>query len=90
MVGAGRKETDNSFSGVLMGDIREGSGSGTIDTGLYGFHQGSASFGFNIDGTVFLGKNGKGRISFDGNYGYIQSALWNGSKGLSGIVKQGT
>jgi hypothetical protein len=44
--------------------------------GLYGFHQGAQSFGFKIDGTAFLGKAGKGRILFDGNYGFIASANW--------------
>jgi hypothetical protein len=86
MVGAGRKNEDNSFSGVLMGEIElntnvpimkdnlgEGRHSGL---GLYGFHEGQQAFGFNIDGTAFIGKSGGGRIMFDGNNGFIASANW--------------
>ena len=85
LVGAGKKETDNSFTGVLMGEVENVE----IDTGrdavlnrnhsgvgLYGFHHGQQSFGFNADGTAFLGKSGGGRISFDGNQGFIYSDNW--------------
>jgi hypothetical protein len=71
MVGAGKKNNDNTFSGVLMGDIASSgldSGSGI---GLYGFHEGAQSFNFNVDGTAFLGKAGHGRIHFNGNTGTI-------------------
>lgn len=88
MVGAGKKESDNSFSGVLMGDVELGKDG--IDTGyndilnegrhsglgLYGFHHGEQSFGFNVDGTAFMGKSGGGRIAFDGNHGFIYSQNW--------------
>ena len=82
MVGAGRKETDNSFSGVLMGDIQTGTGNDIIDTiGLYGYHHGAQSFGFKVDGTAFIGKSGTGRIEFDGTKGTITSREYkeNGS-----------
>ena len=85
LIGAGKKETDNSFSGVLMGEVENVE----IDTGrdavlnrnhsgvgLYGFHHGKQSFGFNVDGTAFIGKSGGGRISFDGNQGFIYSDNW--------------
>jgi hypothetical protein len=42
-------------------------------TGLYGFHHGAQSFGFNINGTAFIGKSNGGRISFDGTHGFIYS-----------------
>lgn len=75
MVGAGKKEKDNTFSGVLMGDVEKGSGDKAIkELGLYGYHHGAQSFGFRVDGTAFLGKSGKGQILFDGNDGIIQSA----------------
>jgi hypothetical protein len=42
MVGAGRKNKDNKFEGVLMGDVGTGSGDDAIiTTGLYGFHDGA-------------------------------------------------
>jgi hypothetical protein len=78
MVGAGRKTVNNTFEGVLMGDIGTGADLDLVgnksDLGIYGFHDGSQSFGFNIDGTGFIGKSGRGRILFDGNEGTISSA----------------
>ena len=79
MVGAGRKTENNTFQGVLMGDI---GGNAGIDLdaktgyGVYGFNDGAQSFGFNIDGTAFIGKAGRGRIKFDGNKGAITSASY--------------
>lgn len=75
MVGAGVKNEDNTFSGVLMGNVAladEKIGNKT-GLGLYGFHHGEQAFGLNVDGTAFLGKAGSGRIEFDGNKGTIQS-----------------
>ena len=97
MIGAGRKSKNNTFEGVLMGNIALGTESDigfenvyTDDTlnstnlgyanhtglGLYGFHDGAQSFGFNIEGSAFLGKAGAGRIIFNGNYGVIASSNW--------------
>jgi hypothetical protein len=92
MFGAGKKNSDNSFSGVLMGDVKTGGdfSINNITTGIYGFHKGSTSFGFNTDGTAFLGKNGKGRIIFDGDYGLIKSAFWDGTIGTNGIINHGS
>jgi hypothetical protein len=44
--------------------------------GLYGFHHGEQSFGFNVNGTAFIGKSGSGRIAFDGTRGIIHSGNW--------------
>ena len=89
MIGAGRKTIQNTFEGVLMGDVAVGTNSDTgfeqsneigianhTGLGIYGFHDGSQSFGFNIDGTAFLGKAGRGRIIFNGNQGVIASSNW--------------
>ena len=73
MIGAGIKNADNSFSGVLMGDIDQAMDGRKTGLGIYGFHEGEQSFGFNSDGTAFLGKSGKGRINFEGNKGIISS-----------------
>lgn len=75
MVGAGKKNTNNTFSGVLMGDITAADG-GMNGLGLYGFHEGAQSFGFSVEGTAFLGKSGRGRINFDGNKGTITSSSY--------------
>ena len=73
---AGRKESDNTFSGVMMGDWKgqDAETSITENTGIYGFYHGSASFGFRDDGTAFIGKSGGGRIEFDGEKGIIKSS----------------
>jgi hypothetical protein len=77
MVGAGRKDEDNRFEGVLMGDVATGSNADAVMTGLYGFHKGAQSFGFKVDGTAFIGKSGRGRLEFNGNSGTITSANFN-------------
>lgn len=82
MVGAGIKNSDNTFSGVLMGqvskaDVAPPSYDGASEgIGLYGIHKGALSYGFNVEGTAFLGKSGHGRIWFDGDKGIIQSAKY--------------
>ena len=74
---AGRKETDNTFSGVIMGDWGEPDVEESYKTGLYGFHHGTSSFGFKNDGTAFIGKSGHGRLEFDGNESTIKSASYD-------------
>lgn len=79
MVGAGKKDVNNTFTGVLMGDVAAGAGFDERNhkgIGIYGFHQGAQSFGFNVDGTAFIGKAGRGRICMDGNKGTIQSGAY--------------
>lgn len=95
MIGAGRKNSDNTFSGVMLGDW-----TGSVDAndggklslkehiGLYGIHKGETSFGFTEQGIGFIGKAGKGRILLDGNNSVITSSDWTlngeygGHKGL--------
>lgn len=71
MIGAGVKNKDNSFSGVLMGQI--GKAFQTDNIGLYGYDHGAQSFSFDVTGTATLGVSGQGQIKFDGNKGTIQS-----------------
>lgn len=81
MIGAGSKDSDNHFSGVVMGDLEKLDANGNIlnsEHGLLGFHAGAQSFGFRTDGTAFIGRSGEGRIEFDGNSGVIKSAKYNG------------
>jgi len=46
MVGAGKKNAeDNTFSGVLMGDVQSGTENNLVhETGIYGFDHGVMSF----------------------------------------------
>lgn len=87
MFGAGKKTSNNTFEGILMGDVATTAGVGfdnndTFGTdiqkgmGIYGFHDGAQSFGLNSDGTAFFGKSGAGRIIFNGKCGVIASANW--------------
>lgn len=75
-IAAGRKEANNTFTGVVMGELGDANNSLT-DSGLLGFNEGEQSFGLKTDGTAFFGKSGKGRILFDGNKGTITSAEYN-------------
>lgn len=89
---AGCKESDNTFSGVMLGDWsgQDAEANITNNTGIYGFNKGSASFGFRDNGTAFIGKAGTGRIEFDGEKSIIQSATYNDGKGMSINLLKGT
>lgn len=85
MLGAGRKNTDNSFSGVLIGDIQGGTKLNGTDTqtGVYGLHSGAISYALKEDGTATFGKPGHGQIKIDGNQSTIQSSSYDeGSHGM--------
>ena len=79
MVGAGIKTENNTFEGVLMGDIQRGANfdsNNASGIGVYGFNDGAQSFYLGVDGRAFFGKSGRGRIYFDGNQGTIASASY--------------
>lgn len=87
-IAAGKKESDNSFTGVIMGDWGntediDVENSLSKNTGVYGFQKGAASFGFKDDGTAFIGKADAGRLDFNGEKSTIQSAkMVNGKGGM--------
>ena len=72
-VGAGTKNDEGQFTGVVMG----------MDTsqkteGLYGYQKGVNTFGIKSDGEMYLGRTTEtGRIEFNGNSGQI----WGGGGG---------
>lgn len=75
-LGAGKKNSNNTFSGVILGDWSSTSNIDGIEngmTGLYGFRNGAVTYAFNDDGTAFIGGSGEGRIYFDGTRGTITS-----------------
>lgn len=87
---AGKKESDNSFTGVMLGDLA-GSHTNLEDalsktTGVYGFNHGTLSYAFKDDGTAFIGKSGHGRIEFNGNTGHIKSSSWDESTVPHGML----
>lgn len=79
---AGKKDPENNtFTGVIMGDWDDSDTENVIrkNTGIYGFQQGKASFGFKDDGTAFIGQAGKGRLEFNGQESIIQSSVMSNS-----------
>lgn len=73
MVGAGTKNANNKFSGVLMGDVQEVFHDITLEDppplhGLYGFQNNDLNFALTVDGKLRLGNNTSGtQLIFDGS-----------------------
>lgn len=76
---AGKKNDDNTFSGVMIGDWSDQDVEDSItgETGIYGFHHGAMSYAFKEDGTAFIGKSSMARINFDGSNATIYSSGHN-------------
>ena len=86
-ISAGKKNSDNTFSGVMLGDWSVGKIDGinpeiSKKTGVYGFHHGMMSYAFMEDGTAFIGKSGHGRIHIDGDKSTIKSEGYNLGHGI--------
>lgn len=88
MLGAGRKNDDNTFSGVLIGDVKEGTGLYEAETltGVYGIHEGVSSFALRENGTATFGKAGLGQIHIDGNESTIKSSSRNLDNGTGMLI----
>lgn len=77
MLIAGKKNTNNTFSGVILG-TPQGDHDGSMNyTGIYGYGNGVQTYGFRSDGTAFIGTNGSAQIRFDGNESTISSGNFN-------------
>ena len=64
-MGAGVKNNDNSFTGVLMGEVKTPEKSSS-DIGLMGYSSGDRTFFLNSEnGSALLGKKGNGQIVLD-------------------------
>lgn len=85
---AGRKERDNTFTGVVLGDWSRTSTETAItkNTGIYGFNHGAMSYAFKDDGTGFIGKDGRGRIYLDGEKSQIFSSNWANQNSPQGML----
>lgn len=85
-IAAGKKNSDNTFSGVMLGDWSvDPLGVNSFiskQTGVYGFHHGMVSYAFMEDGTAFIGKAGRGRIYINGDKSTIQSEGYNLGHGV--------
>ena len=86
---AGKKEReDNSFTGVMIGDWSRSVADTVItkNTGVYGFNHGAMAYAFKDDGTGFIGKDGSGRIYFDGGKAQIFSSNWTNIRSPQGML----
>lgn len=101
-VGAGKKDENNRFTGVFMGEVRESQYDNESKVGLFGYSKGVRSFFLNsANGSAILGKRGPGQIILDPdqNKALIYSSnFWNSydektglpsSYGTSNYKKQG-
>lgn len=80
---AGSKNTNNEFSGVMIGKWQHTDIENSLkQTGVYGFHNGAMSYAFTEDGKAFLGKEGRGRIYFDGDNSTIYSKNYTNNYGM--------
>lgn len=81
-VGAGHKEEDNSFTGIIIGDKRDANNPLVKDTGLFGYHRGKQSIFLNAkDGSATFGKSGEGQIILTpGERAIIKSGNYDTSK----------
>lgn len=63
-IGAGKKESDNSFTGIVMGHMREGDGFDKV--GLFGYYSGCRTIFLDSEsGKAEFGEYGKGQIVLD-------------------------
>ena len=78
-MGAGEKDNQNRFTGVLMGKVKEANHTNYM-IGLHGYHEGQKSFFLNSkNGSAFFGKQGNSQIIIDPSTssGYLySSSFW--------------
>ena len=74
VISAGTKDSQNTFTGVLMGNWYNFSDKSLSIPGIYGMNKGKQTFGFKTDGTGFIGADAHGRIEFDGNQALISNS----------------
>ena len=93
-MGAGRKDDNNRFTGVLMGEVKYSDRKEQI--GLFGFESGSRSFFLNSEnGSAIFGKENKGQIIIDPKndnamlYSYSFWKSYNPDTGLPRSYSQG-
>ncbi len=87
-MGAGTKDNNNNFTGVLMGKIKV-AGKRDPDTGVLGYSSGDRTFFLNSDnGSALFGKAGNGQIIIDpnGNKALLYSSnFWKNYNSETGL-----
>ena len=86
-MGAGTKNSDNEFTGVLMGQVKNVSGATSkSDIGLFGYADGERSFFLNSEnGSAIFGKAGNGQIVIDPNAEITKEDQEQGSNALKQV-----
>lgn len=88
-IGAGRKEEDNSFTGMIMG-LRKRETSSEIDVGLFGYNSGEQTIFLNSkDGSATFGVAGTGQIIIKpGTEANSSAVIYGGNyvEGESGLL----
>ena len=78
-MGAGHKESDNSFTGVLMGETRLPSKQ-TPQTGLLGYNAGTRTFFLNSNnGSALFGRSDQGQIVIDPSISQRKAMIYSGN-----------
>ena len=71
---AGSKDSANTFTGAILGELGTITDNSTKESGLFGYNKGVQTFGLKTDGSAFFGASGSGRITFNASgEGVIQS-----------------
>ena len=79
-IGAGKKEADNSFTGIVMGTVKTGN---NIETGLVGYNTGTRTVFLDAEtGNAVFGAANKGQIKITPTEGVIRSGNFSSSAGL--------
>lgn len=92
-IAAGKKDAENSFSGVMIGDWNQKDNSDeiTTSTGVYGFNKGVMAYALKDNGTAFFGAENNGRIYIDGTQATLYSANYlDKEKGYGMRISLGT
>lgn len=84
-IGAGTKDSQNRFTGVVMGQNSSPNVDRDNIIGLYGYNGGQNTFGLQANGKAYFG-TGNGRIVIDGSTGEATISGGGGGNSASGMT----
>ena len=84
-IGAGTKDSQNRFTGVVMGQNSSPNVDRDNIIGLYGYNSGQNTFGLQANGKAYFG-TGNGRIVIDGSTGEATISGGDGGNSVSGMT----
>ena len=71
--GFGKKETDDSYTGVLLGTVKDYTNGGLEHTGIFGYNAGTRTIFLNSEnGSAIFGSTGSSQIMIDPTIEYIE------------------